>query len=527
MFSSPTPDNLHTLSAPQLIDLVNRLTHEITELRTQVAWFKRQLFGPKSERCLVQPEGVQGVLGEGFAPDDASPPPEVPQVPVPNIKAAPRTRVKKPASGEESTLFFDAKDVPVEVINVPNPEISGLREDEYEIIGEKTSYRLAQRPGSYVVLKYVRPLIKRRDTQALSCPPAPTGVIEGSRADVSFIAGLLVDKCVYHLPLYRLHQRLEQSGIHVSRAWLTQLSGQAIPLLEPIHDAQLNSIRASRVKWMDETPIKAGQAGPGKLKAGYFWPLYGQADEICFLYYPSRAAEHVFDALGDKPPDRAVLQTDGYSAYTRYVEQTKITHAQCWAHCRRGFFNAKQIEPAQADSALQFIAALYAVEEEIRERALTGEAKRALRQEKALPIAQQFFAWADKQFASQGFLPSSPFTKALVYARERQAGLMVYLDDPDVAIDTNHLERALRVIPMGRKNWMFCWTELGAKQIGIVQSLLVTCRLHDIDPYDYLVDVLQRVGQHPASRVEELTPRLWKQHFADNPLRSPLYQANP
>lgn len=92
-------------------------------------------------------------------------------------------------------------------------------------------------------------------------------------------------------------------------------------------------------------------------------------------------------------------------------------------------------------------------------------------------------------------------------------------------MDTNHLERALRVIPMGRRNWLFTWTELGAEQVGIVQSLIVTCRLHGIDPYTYLIDVLQRVGQHPAARVAELTPRLWKQHFAANPLRSDLHLA--
>ena len=119
-------------------------------------------------------------------------------------------------------------------------------------------------------------------------------------------------------------------------------------------------------------------------------------------------------------------------------------------------------------------------------------------------------------------MPSSPFTQALDYVRERRLGLEVFLDDPDVPMDTNHLERALRVIPMGRKNWNFCWTELGAKHVGIVQSLIVTCRLHAIDPYTYLVDVLQRVSQHPAGRVAELTPRLWKQRFAASPLRSDI-----
>ncbi len=109
------------------------------------------------------------------------------------------------------------------------------------------------------------------------------------------------------------------------------------------------------------------------------------------------------------------------------------------------------------------------------------------------------------------------------YARNRRLGLEVFLTDPDVPIDTNHIERALRVISMGRRSWLFCWTELGARDVGIIQSLLVTCRLHGVDPYTYLVDVLQRIAQHPASRVAELTPSLWKQHFADNPLRSDLH----
>lgn len=120
-------------------------------------------------------------------------------------------------------------------------------------------------------------------------------------------------------------------------------------------------------------------------------------------------------------------------------------------------------------------------------------------------------------------LPATPFTRALGYVRDRKDALSVFLHDPEVALDTNHLERALRPIPMGRKNWMFCWTELGARDVGIVQSLIVTCRLQRIDPYAYLVDVLQRVAEHPASRVEELTPRRWKTLFADTPMRSMLH----
>jgi len=351
-------------------------------------------------------------------------------------------------------------------------------------------------------------------------------VLEGSRADVSFIAAVLMDKFAWHLPLYRQHQRLQAQGFKLSRQWLTQLVQSAAALLEPVYDAQLASIKASRVKSMDETPIKAGrrnEGATGKMGAGYFWPVMGEQGEICFPYFDSRKKECVEQVLGLNEIPGAVLLSDGYAAYARYAQKTGITHAQCWAHTRHKFFEAKDIEPETAAQALSHIGELYRIEVEIRERKLKGEAKKLHRLLYSKPRVEQFFAWVDAQFESQGFLPSNPMTKALAYARERQAGLQVYLSDPDVPMDTNPLERALRVIPMGRRNWLFCWTELGAKHTGILQSLIVTCRMHDIDPYVYLVDVLQRMAVQPSTRVAELTPRLWKDHFAANPMRSDLH----
>ena len=274
---------------------------------------------------------------------------------------------------------------------------------------------------------------------------------------------------------------------------------------------------------MDETPIKAGRSGHGKMQTGYFWPVYGERDEVCFPFHASRSADFVSHALGLKAAVDSVLLTDGYSAYQRYAEKIGITHAQCWSHSRRGFFEALNAEPAGAAEALEQIKALYAIEEGIRELKLSGEAKQLHRLTHSKPRVEQFFAWVDRELARQGFTPSNPYIQALNYVRERRLGLEVFLTDPDVPIDTNHIERALRVIPMGRKSWLFCWTELGAKHVGIIQSLIVTCRLHKIDPYTYLVDVLQRVAEHPASRVDELTPRLWKQHFAHAPMRSDLH----
>lgn len=511
-------DEVAALSAQQIVDLVGSLSREVEALKQQIDWFKRQLFGQKSERRILVGGGGQMSLGELIDRGEAPAPPERP--------VAAHTRrpaLRQPDTGEDRVPFFDETRVPVEVIELTAPEAEGLAAEDFEVIGHKESYRLAQRPGSYVVLKYRRPVIKIKQTQAIACASAPAGVIEGSRADVSFVAGLLIDKFAYHLPLYRQHQRLSDAGITVSRPWLTQIAQQGTALLAPIYEAQFDSIRASRIKAMDETPIKAGRSEPGKLKAAYFWPVYGELDEVCFPFFESRRAEHVEQALGLTHAEGAVLLSDGYSAYTHYVNKTGLTHAQCWSHTRREFFEAQAVEPNAAARALDFIGGLYAVEQRIRDQNLTSTKKLDYRLMHAKPIVEQFFAWISQQFEAQGLLPSNPMTKALAYARDRRLGLEVYLTDPDVPIDTNHLERALRAIPMGRKAWLFCWTELGAKYVGIMQSLIVTCRLHGIDPYDYLVDVLQRVGQHPASRVCELIPRLWKQLFAADPLRSPLH----
>ena len=496
-------------------------------LRNQIEWFRRQIFGQKSERYPVQPDAQQMHLGEYLGelmPPATEPAPAAEQ----DVPAHKRRRARSDFTDDAAGVpFFDEARVPVVSIDVPNPEVQGLSAEEvarqYEVVGQKVSHRLAQRPGAYVVLKYVRPVIKRRETQTLHCPPAPVGVIEVSRADVSFIAGVMVDKFQWHLPLYRQHQRLTEAGFKLSRPWLTQLVAQGAQLLEPIYDAQLDSIRSSRVKAVDETPIKAGRAGPGKMRCGYFWPVYGEHDEVCFPFFESRQHACVKELLGQAPQPGAVLLSDGYAAYSRYAEATGVMHAQCWAHTRRGFFEALNAQPQAADQALKMIGLVYEVEAVIREKSLSGERKRLHRLEHAKPLVEQFFAWVDEQLARQGLLPSNKLTQALAYARERKAQLMVFLGDEQVPMDTNHLERALRPIPLGRKNWLFCWTEVGAKHAGIVQSLITTCRLHGIEPYTYFVDVLQRVGQHPASRVAELTPRLWKQHFASQPLRSDLH----
>jgi len=137
-------------------------------------------------------------------------------------------------------------------------------------------------------------------------------------------------------------------------------------------------------------------------------------------------------------------------------------------------------------------------------------------------VVDRFFGWLRSTLDTEILLPTNPFTKAANYALKRKKELQVFLEYPNVLLDTNHLERSIRPIAIGRKNWLFCWTEIGAEYVGVIQSLLSTCWVQGIDPYTYLVDVLQRIDRHPAKDVALLTPRLWKENFAADPLRSAI-----
>lgn len=501
-----------SLTESQVAILLQEKDARIYSLEQRVRWLERYIFGQSSER--------RG--GESTDPRQLSLGESVESIEVPPATESVRSyqRRKQLEPSEENLDAGDLRfgpEVPVETIEVADPSLEGLEEGkDYEVISEKVTQRLAQRPSSYVVLRYVRKVVKLRESGELHAAPAPAAVFERSCADVSLLASLIIDKFVYHLPLYRQHQRMLAAGVNLSRQTLTNLVLRTAELLTPIYHSQLSSILQSKVLAMDETPIKAGRSTPGKMKTAYFWPIYGDKDEVAFPFSTSRAHATVREVLGRYA---GTLLTDGYEAYDRYVAQSEsVVHALCWAHTRRKFIEAEASAPKEAEIALAFIRQLYAVEETIRQADSDEIAE--VRSCRSRDIVDEFFRWTHGVLLSRLLLPSDPLTKALAYATERESGLRVFLAEPNVPLDTNHLERALRPIPLGRKNWMFCWTELGAAAVGRMQSLLVTCKLQQVDPFDYLVDVLQRIDTNPMIDIHLLTPRLWKENFAETPLRS-------
>lgn len=511
----PVPANIS--SDPQLLQQMQVLLAErdqtISSLKHQLAWFKQQLFGEKSEKRLIDNPN-QLALGEILK--DAAPEQDVPTETI----TYERRKKQRPEDcvTEQGLRFND--DVPVESIHIPAPEMQGENAGQYEIIDHKYTYRLAQRPGSFVILKYLRDVVRHKSSQTLTTVAAPSGLFDRSFADVSFVAGMLIDKYRYHSPLYRQHQKLESAGVTVSRGTLTNIEQRAGQLLKPVADEVLNSCLESETLALDETPGKAGRKSKGKMQKGYFWCFYGDQNEMAFIYSSSRSGKVVEPYLKDF---EGVLLTDGYLEYDRLCQKyPKIIHAECWTHSRRYFIKSQDAEAEAAKEALDCIGAMYKVEDDIRKAELEGQNKREYRQQHAKPLVDQFFNWHREQLRRLDLVKSNPLSKALGYVNKREEELRVYLDDPSVAIDTNHLERNLRCIPMGRKNWMFCWTEEGAENVAVFQTLIMSCRLAGVDPYKYLVDVLQRISLHPARNIRELIPRIWKDRFGDNPLKSDL-----
>ncbi len=495
----------------------NKIQSELIQaLQQRISWFEKQLFGPKSEKRPLEDNPHQASL----LPSTTASPIEIPKQQIPGYERGKAPKIRAEDCVTDSGLRF-SDEVPIHTIEVIPEELTGPDADQYEIIDTKVTHKLAQQPSSYVVLCYKIPVLKKKQsTEFLPMPMLP-GVLDRSIADVSFLVGMLVDKFLYHLPLHRQHQRLQQCGITLSRATLTNLTQRSIELLRPIVEAQLKHILQSKVLAMDETPIKAGRKAKGKLKQSYYWPIYGEANEIVFTFSESRGRQHIEQILNKQ--FKGTLLTDGYAAYARYVASTEgIDHAQCWTHTRRKFIEAEDSHPELAVEMIELIRQLYQVETSLNEKGLQANKKQQYRLEHSKPIIDEIVQWCHKQLA-KNLLPKDPLRKAIGYLLNRETELKTFLENPNVAIDTNHLEREIRPIPLGRKNWMFCWTELGAEHVGIIQSLISTCKLHKINPYTYLVDVLQRINEHPASKIEELTPRLWKGKFAQNPMKSVIH----
>jgi transposase len=476
---------------------VGEYASRISSLEALLDWYKKQLYGPKSEKLIPQ-DPRQGTLFDL---------PEAPPAESVTVKEFERKYRKNPSdTSEQNTLRFD-ESVPVDEEIILPEEVKGLSEEEYEIIGEKVTNRLVQTPCQYRVKRTIRKTVKLKETKTLHTAPAPDAVIERSFADVSFLTGMLVDKFQYHIPLYRQHQRLEHAGVHISRIHMSRLAHRSLEILEPVYNAILSDVITSDLVCMDETPIKAGRKIKGKMHTAYFWPVLA-GNQVAFVYSSSRAYGTVSEILGDKCKK---LLSDGYKAYDKYVEERNgaVVHANCWAHARRKFFDAAKYSPAECEKVLGWIAELFVIERDLQgkppDEVLSG------RRENSTRIVYEIFEYLDSLFFSSVVDKRSPLGKAVAYTRDLKEGLTVFLDHEDIPLSNNEIERAIRPVAVGRKNWLFCWSEVGAKYAAIAFTLIESCKMNGVNPWEYIMDVLQRIDSHPARQIHLMTPKHWKE----------------
>jgi transposase len=378
---------------------------------------------------------------------------------------------------------------------------------ELKVLGEDVSEVLEYVPSRFKVIRHVRPKLACASCQTIVQVPAPTRPIARGLAGPGLLAHVLVAKYADHLPLYRQSEIYAREGVDLDRSTLADWVGGASALLEPLVEAVGRHVLAAHKLHADDTPVPVLCPGRGTTKTGRLWTYVrddrpaGSADPpaVLFRYSPDRK--------GDRPRQhlsafRGVLQADGYAGFDRLYGQT-IQEAACWAHVRRKFYDlhVAQASPL-AEAALDQIAALYAIEAEIRGRA--PDERAAVRQARAGPLLTALHEWMHKALGS--ISKKSELAVAIRYALSRWVALTRYRDDGRLEIDNNAAERALRACALGRKNWLFAGADAGGERAAAIYTLLGTAKLNGLDPEGYLRHVLDRIAEHPINRIDDLLP---------------------
>jgi transposase len=395
------------------------------------------------------------------------------------------------------------------------------------LIGQETSEQLDFIPAQLKVIEHVRltyacQACERQGAEGgpqIVTAPKPLAPIEKGLAAPGLLAYVLVSKYGDHLPMYRLETILARYDIDLARSTMYDWARQSAAALTPLYDLLIEEVLASRVLHTDDTPVAVLDPRLGKTRTGRFWVYVGDDAHpyIVFDYTPNRARDGPLAFLHNWGRDEPrYLQADAFGGYDGiYAGQAggQVVEAACWAHARRKFFEARASDLAGSAQALAYVRLLYDVEDQA---AGASPAERArLRQELAAPVLVRFRAWLVGQSRRVGtdggpVLPKSPMGKAITYALNQWAALCVYLLDGALDIDNNAAENAVRRIALGRKNWLFCGSDNGGRTAAVLFSLIATCQRHEVNPFEYLKDVLTRIAALPISRLPDLLPDRWQ-----------------
>lgn len=376
-------------------------------------------------------------------------------------------------------------------------------------MGEEITEVLEYEPGELYVKQYKRIKYAKPGNSGVVIGELPSRPIEKAMAGEGLLAQIIIDKYVDHLPLYRQMQRFERAGVKLSYSTLTDWVSGTCQLIAPLFEALKVEVLKSNYLHADETPIKVldkskkgTEASSGSAHRGYYWVYQNSIDKIVFFdYQEGRGREGPMTILQNF---KGYLQTDGYNVYDVFDKTEGITQLHCMAHARRMFSEAMDNDMARAEYALGEIQKLYMIERIIKEDNLSFDEVKAVRQLRSVPILTSLANWMKEQYVT--VLPKSAIGKALAYSIERWEKLSRYTQDGQLNIDNNPIENSIRPVAVGRKNYLFAGSHEAAKRSGMLYSLLGTCKMHGIEPYAWLKNVLQKIATHPINRIQELLP---------------------
>src|SRR6056297_3795068 len=485
----------------QVADLQKKLvSKEQTErwLNQKIAQLQRMIFGQKRERFAGDPD--QGRLPFEAGADERSQQQTRYEEKITYVR-------NKPSKSNHNGRLPLPDHLPVEEIEIyPEGDLSQM-----VCIGREVTEELELEPARFYIKRYIRYKYAPADGNGTPClGDLPDRVIDKGIPGPTLLATVLVDKYVDHLPLYRQRQRFLRENIPIAQSTLDGWASQAMDRLEILYNHLAAETKARGYLQVDESRIKVLESPKkGSCHQGWYWVYHSPIEKtVLFDYQPTRGApapKRILDGF------KGYLQTDGYSVYEGIGRREDVVHLACWAHARREFEKALDNDRERASAALSWIQDLYAVERQAREEELSPDDRKELRLEASLPIINQLGAWIHAQ--AKQVLPKSQIGKALAYSAKRWDALSAYLYDGVLEIDNNLVENTIRPLALGRKNYLFAGSHEAAQRAAMVYSLLGTCKLHGVNPTQWLTHVLANVLQTKYNDVKLLYPQNCKDKF--------------
>ena len=476
---------------------------EIAKLRFQLARYRRAEFGRSSEKLAHEAEQLELAI-EALEADQ----PELLATASPSVATAIESAVEAQKPARRPLPEQLPREDVLHAAPCTCPNCGGaLRR-----IGEDITETLDYVPGRFKVIRHIREKLSCRSCDNIVAAPAPDHAIARGRAGAGLLAHIVVSKYDDHLPLYRQAEIFARQGINLETSTLSGWVGATSAALAPLIDALAADVMASDTLHVDDTPVPVLAPGTGKTKTGRLWtyvrderPFAGtRPPAALFFYSPDRKGEHPQAHLKEF---RGTIHADGYAGFNQLFASDRIFEAACWAHVRRKFFDVYTANGSPiAKEALERIGRLYEVEKEIN--GLVPDHRRRERQKRSKPIAAALAAWADE--IRRNLSRKSELAAAFRYMRARWTALMRCFDDGRLALDNNPAERALRCIAIGRKNYLFAGSDAGGRRAAAMYSLIESAKLNGVNPQHYLADVLTRIADHPARRIDELLPSNWQ-----------------